>query len=352
VPGQGHWWWDTKEANDGGAVNDGEMRGFFTKILRDPSLPPLPETFQLTTTNPSAIGGRGGFSILQLVYPQRRAVVEVGTKDPQRWILRTGNVARLGYERTVGRPRPTSLEVDGCPFVLPQTQLHLCRSSAADDLCRWVICVSPPDSYQRFERGPQNSGPARQVFESPFAIVYGTVGTRQEKQKMKEMAVLLANLHYHAADTSVLVVADSDLTDEQAGAINLAIVGGPYHNSWANRTSSAVVWESPEKASIGGCLHQGAGLAFLYTTHRWAGGPRIDLVLAATDPAGFDNLMSLSLPTIPPMVRAPFTNQVPDFLVSGPNLAARGWGGIHAAGTWGNQWEWRSDLSYISELGC
>ena len=36
----------------------------------------------------------------------------------------------------------------------------------------------------------------------------------------------------------------------------------------------------------------------------------------------------------------------PDVVVSGPEFLGRGLGGVLAAGTWGNHWEWRADLSY------
>ncbi|RUS76488.1 hypothetical protein EGW08_015742 [Elysia chlorotica] len=32
IPDLEHWWWDTKEANDGGCVNDGQIRAFFDQI--------------------------------------------------------------------------------------------------------------------------------------------------------------------------------------------------------------------------------------------------------------------------------------------------------------------------------
>ena len=31
LPDKQHWWWDTYEENDGGVVNDGKMRKFFSK---------------------------------------------------------------------------------------------------------------------------------------------------------------------------------------------------------------------------------------------------------------------------------------------------------------------------------
>ncbi len=69
-----------------------------------------------------------------------------------------------------------------------------------------------------------------------------------------------------------------------------------------------------------------------------AGSGRLGLLVAATSHAAFDALVELSQPTIPPMVRAPLTNIVPDFLVAGPALRHRGLGGVLAAGFYDHAW--------------
>ena len=55
----------------------------------------------------------------------------------------------------------------------------------------------------------------------------------------------------------------------------------------------------------------------------------------------------LAEPTIPPMMRSPYSNQIPDFVVVGPDTAAKGLGGIEALGFWGrNQTRTRFFLRY------
>jgi hypothetical protein len=61
---------------------------------------------------------------------------------------------------------------------------------------------------------------------------------------------------------------------------------------------------------------------------------RLALVLASTDASGLASLLRLAVPTIPPMVRAPYSNLVPDFLVTGAGMEAEGYGGILGAGYW------------------
>ena len=40
------------------------------------------------------------------------------------------------------------------------------------------------------------------------------------------------------------------------------------------------------------------------------------------------------------------THHTTDFVVAGPDLPARGLGGVLAAGFWGNSWEFRKDTAY------
>ncbi len=52
---------------------------------------------------------------------------------------------------------------------------------------------------------------------------------------------------------------------------------------------------------------------------------RLALILSGTDAAGLrEAAIAWAAPTIPPMTRAPFTNLVPDYLVSSPLLRNKG----------------------------
>ena len=53
---------------------------------------------------------------------------------------------------------------------------------------------------------------------------------------------------------------------------------------------------------------------------------RLRLVVAGLGEKGLRNAMRLAEPTIPPMMRAPFANQVPDFVVVGGDVRGRGAG--------------------------
>ena len=64
VPAKEHWWWDTEETNDGGAVFDRRLRLFFEDNLKQRA-PRIPHSFTLTVYNPASMGPKVGLSVLQ-----------------------------------------------------------------------------------------------------------------------------------------------------------------------------------------------------------------------------------------------------------------------------------------------
>merc|ERR1711924_396393 len=69
---------------------------------------------------------------------------------------------------------------------------------------------------------------------------------------------------------------------------------------------------------------------------RW----KMSAVASAVDREGWDALIELITPVIPPMVRPPFFNMMPDFLVlDATRLAQRGAGGFDAVGFFDNGWD-------------
>ena len=58
-------------------------------------------------------------------------------------------------------------------------------------------------------------------------------------------------------------------------------------------------------------------------------------------------MSKLAWPTVPPMVRAPFANYIPDYMVIDGNIWAEGFGSVTAAGFWNTAWEFDATQSYI-----
>ena len=88
-----------------------------------------------------------------------------------------------------------------------------------------------------------------------------------------------------------------------------------------------------------------------YRTADVAGGNgvvRMGVCIHANSAQGYLQLSRLAWPVIPPMVRAPFGNYMPDFMAVDSKLWATGFGGVLAAGYWSNQWEADSIQTYTN----
>jgi hypothetical protein len=185
--------------------------------------------------------------------------------------------------------------------------------------------------------------------------------------------VYIANHFQLASNGRAMVVADVDvptlLAEAAATKPNLVLIGGPKDNTITRTilergTHETLHPQHPHAhvevingshVRIGPCHFHGTGYgvaamvpvnADQVTTTSTA--PQLALILAGVDGEGLAAVVELATPTIPPMVRSPFSNTLPDYIVTSPMVRSSGAAGIVAAGYWGNSWEWRNDVSYTA----
>lgn len=333
IPGKGHWW--------GGVVQDEEMEAFFLAHLE--AWPPLPERFEVVSLNPSSFAGRGGVKVHQHGIPFRVSRVRVDRTDPSLLRLETENARLIRLERsTPDRERALGEEAEA--VVVDGTTIP---ASEADWLCfangGWRACRPGPGRYER-ERGSTNHGPARRVLEAPLTIVYGTLAA--DGGARLAMATRMANDLYLRGRGIARVVADEDLTMEEARRGNLVVVGGPETNSWAGRLEGFPVAFDGREILVGGRRYGGASTGVL-ALGPWLREveaepgflPGLALVLAGTDEGG----LARALEWFP----SASGTTVPDWLVAGPDSGWKGAGGLLATGFWGNSWEFLPVMSYL-----
>jgi dienelactone hydrolase len=406
VQGKEHWWWDTDYSNDGGVLNDPKARHWYDSMIGDghQGLPALPSEFVLTVLNPAGSHGRGGFRVLQQLIPYRLSQVHVSIQsgDENAVQLRTSNVRRFRVDLTqLFRSEELDKEQKVLKFTVNGHSLALKWDTplAARDICRyenprlveidsrgeevdggaggeptWRVCDE--GRYTKSERGPNTYGPARQVFASPFRVIVGTDNICEAMERMVHAAgAYIVNTHFTSTDTFATLMEDSSFTyTAESTSSNLVFIGGPE----LNKASSDYFQDirarnlphppiSFEKHSgddkgihpfnLGKCVYNESGYGLLYIAPLWTGlgddgetgQNKLVMFLAGTDSIGLSNILQFAEPTIPPMMRAPFTNQVPDYIVVGPRTKAFGAGGIVAAGFWGNKWEIQPESSYGTE---
>ena len=69
--------------------------------------------------------------------------------------------------------------------------------------------------------------------------------------------------------------------------------------------------------------------------------------ITANSAAGYLHASRLAWPTVPPMVRAPFANYLPDFVVVDESVWAEGFGGVALAGYWDTWWRFDSTQAFV-----
>jgi hypothetical protein len=92
---------------------------------------------------------------------------------------------------------------------------------------------------------------------------------------------------------------------------------------------------------MGSCRFFAADAGLVFTFPLPIGGRlrnRIGLMVAAASATGLRDAISYSFSGNTPLTRAPFSNMVADYMVTGPQFRGRGLGGLQAAGFWNNAW--------------
>jgi len=381
-----HWWWDTYKTNDGGVVNDPVIRNFAVSHAGNAGKPSSPATsvycdsekdgecsetdasekyilssngitdrnaagngkFRLTIYNPVSNTGLRGVRVMQQIVPFRQSTVDIHF-SANLVSMTTENVARLCLKESSVSPvqwHQRSVTIDGTVISAVKTQasqecfFSVCKS----DHSKWEPCQ---DTVLESEltRGPANMGPARRVAEGTFLIVTGT--SSQEHQittALRQFAVYIANLFFLTSDAWALVVSDVELSEETAEQYNLILVGSPLENTWVEKYHKKVPLQYKDKTlTLGECAFPSpqTGAVFL-APHA---GSRLALVISGNSFEGIRDAVHLATPTIPPMTRSPFSNMVPDYVITGPQFRARGPGGYLCAGFWNNRWGYGREIS-------
>jgi len=170
--------------------------------------------------------------------------------------------------------------------------------------------------------------------ESPFSIVYGTLGSVLEQRALLNDAISLANQWFLYGNGNVSVISDQEAniyTDR-----NLILLGGPASNFFTAKISNQLpvrfsgnYWTIDKKEF----KEPDLGIQFLAPL-----GNRLVVVIAGNTPTGYKHAFE-RFPIFTAML-------VPDFIVTQANDDFMGNGAAVSAGYWGNYWEYDPRSSY------
>lgn len=361
LQGKDHWWWDTHTPNDGGAVNDQQVRTFFDHCFhRQSGAAVLPSRWRLVVFNAATSGAKGGLRVVQQLVPHRRTeiVVEVGQGWPSVRV-ETSNARRLEWRVAELRILVAKHGEDpNAPVAIDGQELNVPSSAAEAEWCRvdrrWKVC-SDIDDFIALQRSAGTLGPIRQLFSAPACAVFGDEDelSRSAARFVADMLVMTG--HGHLPIFSAAEVLDKHgRLDPPAVCRNILVVGGRS----TNRASAALMrpradldYTPPLEigaldnyVSLGGCrwtTDRVAALALLPWWRPAQANPGLALLVAGQSHTAAETLALLATPTIPPMARQPLTHLLPDYVVLDiTETRSRGPGGFLAVGFWDHRWQY------------
>ncbi|KAL0481314.1 hypothetical protein AKO1_012754 [Acrasis kona] len=358
IPHKGHWF-DEIVAGD-------VMQDFFTKHAGASSAvrPKTPIDFAVQTMTPSRFAGRGGIRILQSVIPYRLSKMKIKrSDDDHQWTIKTLNVKRFGfYEYDDRRERigvPKRLVIDGDVVdrgvigYLPHYMLCLNKV--------WSKC-DDDDWYQSKQRSPSTYGPLVQILDGALVVVYGTLGSADERRVLSEHAHLISEKLAQQGRHSVTVIPDVEYSGSyfEHEKYNVILLGGARLNKISRDQvgNLPVVFET-NGYGVGPYRFEGAGVGVVFLSRFLNNNVNISshripfyfeklnvekshalaVVVDGLDDQGFRLAFGL-LPLGSGLT-------VPDFAVVTPDFKWKSYGGLAAAGYWGNDWEFDERSSYV-----
>lgn len=273
------------------------------------------------------------------------------TENVAVFALDTSPESRVAY---AGR----TIEVDGdrvAQVVQAGEQYRVCRAatpasasesasestSSESSVYKWRVCS--PEDTAKVVRSPATHGPMGQVAAQPFVIVFGTANGSGDRNQAH--AVFLANLFFMQSDTFAPIVADTDLTPTMAAQHNIIAIGLPAENVWVDRAATRLRQAHPASLSfhpngtavqLNRCLFRGPDVGVLTLAPHAEN--RLALIVSGLSAKGLENVVYAATPTIPPMARSPYSNGLGDFLITGRQFAAQGFGGVLCMGLYSHTW--------------
>jgi poly(3-hydroxybutyrate) depolymerase len=315
--GAGHWW-DGPAARGVDCVDWPPIFELFRATKRRAD----PDRFEWVSVDPSVSSRRAWIEVAQPLEYGRPFRVETDRGQDGWLFLQTENVRRLNLQ-IPGRTRTAYVAIDG--VVLPPRSGWYVH--AKDE---WVPeVVGPGDA----EKSPTKSGPFKRAFDRRFVFVYGTSGNEDENREQVELARWLSESWWYRGNGSTEIFSDREFLAHRAACVARDVI--LFGNADTNAAWRTLVPATCPLAAKRGSLRfgersfEGAGLAALCVYPRADDATLVGL-FADTGAAG-----TRLLATIPVFVSGV---GLPDYALFGPDVLAKGDGGVLAAGWFDDAW--------------
>ncbi|WP_162416382.1 carboxylesterase family protein [Cyclobacterium roseum] len=284
-------------------------------------------TIDFTTANPAISASYKWAHILQQTVPLEYSRVKLERKPDQMAISgTTENVSILGLDVS-NYPLDSiiTLELDEAQLEWKKnsdTLLYLHRSQET-----WEFGQAP----EPYDKGIYRNGTFKEPFNHRMILVYGTSGSREEKEWAYNKARLDAETWYYRGNGAVDIIADREFDLEVHGDRGVIL----YGNADTNRAWDLLLAHSPiqvnrEEIRVGDTVYSGEDLGAYFMVPRKDHPQRSVAIISGTGNAGRQTL---------------FANQYfaggsgfPDYVIIRADLPVVGLESILASGYYQNDW--------------
>lgn len=196
-------------------------------------------------------------------------------------------------------------------------------------------------AYQGLRKTPEFYGPIKQVYFSPFILVYGTRGDSAVADLTLHQARLEAFRWWRRGNGFAEICADTEVTEELISDYNLILFGGAKDNLIVRRISE----ELPIRVEDGKIFLDedgvGSELSAEYIYPNPLNPSKFVFIHAGTD------IERLKLSTFFGAIHS--GAGLPDFLIFSDEVKEKGWGGVRCAGYFNSEWKLDSGLMYYQK---
>eukprot|EP00759_Apiculatamorpha_spiralis_P019380 PhF_6_TR25452/c0_g1_i13/m.35213 len=338
--GKEHWWWDSNKPNDGGCMNDEEIRNFLSKVvLLAASKTKKKNSFfvkgELTVVTVSPFTTLGAFHVS--ILEQKIAYTKSWVKVTEAGDVTTRNVKRMKFGPSFAA---AINRIDGHVIVANDgtTRCYEKEKSSMWKQCtvNEYVCATKGTATcdsTGFPPRSRTAGTMKSHMERPNVIMIPS----SSHQELHHAATFIANSHFVAYDTILNILVEGEL---QQQIVNHILVGVgsdmPTPMKHAANTLRVNLEHTSDCMEIQGRVFCGTNSSLAFATIS----PHNHLILYAQSREALHHLIyEIGMPTVPPMMRPPFGNMLPDIFVSDMKLKGMGYGSFVFGGYFDAQWQ-------------